>query len=357
MELWDAYDNDFKLGPGVTLVRGEWPPVGLYHLVVDILVRHRDGTYLLMQRDPRKVYGGFWEATAGGSALQGETPLEAALRELREETGIAAESLTELGRLHNFDAFFVEFLCVTDCPKDSVVLQEGETVAYRWVTREEFSAMESELCSDRILPFVEELRSLPWKRGLFGNVSEAGRSSVMELWDAYDIDFNPVSDVTLVRPGPIPAGLYHLFCDILVRHTDGTYLLMQRDKSKYFFPGMWEATAGGSALRGEDPMRCALRELWEETGIKSASLTEVGRLRNEDTFFVQFLCVTDCPKDSVHLQEGETSAFQWVTKDELIAMKHELVTERIQFFIEELQPDAGGKDAKRFTVLCHTESL
>ncbi len=41
-----------------------------YHLVCDIIVRHSDGTYLLMQRGYRKPYGGMWEASAGGSALR-----------------------------------------------------------------------------------------------------------------------------------------------------------------------------------------------------------------------------------------------------------------------------------------------
>ena len=84
MELWDAYDKDFQKIAGKTLVRGELIPQGLYHLVCDIIVRHADGAYLLMQRDPRKPWGGMWEATAGGSALAGETPLECAARELRE---------------------------------------------------------------------------------------------------------------------------------------------------------------------------------------------------------------------------------------------------------------------------------
>ena len=83
--------------PGWCWCGGEKPRAGLYHVVVDILVRHRDGTYLLMRRDPRKILGGLWEASAGGSALRGETPLEAARRELREETGIEAGSFTELG--------------------------------------------------------------------------------------------------------------------------------------------------------------------------------------------------------------------------------------------------------------------
>ncbi len=159
----------------------------------------------------------------------------------------------------------------------------------------------------------------------------------MELWDAYDKDFNKIKNRTLIRGERIPEGLFHLVCDILVKHTDGTYLLMQRDKRKHF-GGMWEATAGGSALQNESPLDCAVRELREETGIDSNDLIEVGRVTTNDTIYVEFLCVTNCDKDSVTLQAGETIAYKWVSRDELIAMKkNEFVTERMQKFMTELQ--------------------
>ena len=120
MELWDAYDENFRRVEGVSLVRGEPIPAGAYHLVCDVLVRHTDGSYLLMRRDPRKHYGGLWETTAGGSALRGEAPLDCARRELREETGIRAEELQELGRVRSGNTHYVEFLCVMDWPKDGV---------------------------------------------------------------------------------------------------------------------------------------------------------------------------------------------------------------------------------------------
>ena len=92
MELWDGYLVDGTLA-GRDLVRGEPIPQGLYHLVSEILVRHVDGDYLLMQRDPRKPnYGGYYEATAGGSALKGEDKITCAMRELLEETGVTAIS-------------------------------------------------------------------------------------------------------------------------------------------------------------------------------------------------------------------------------------------------------------------------
>lgn len=161
---------------------------------------------------------------------------------------------------------------------------------------------------------------------------------IMEIWDAYDHNLNKVADVSLVRGEPIPDGYYHLVCEIIVKHNDGSYLLMQREKRKH--PGeMWEATAGGSALQGEKPLDCAIRELKEETGIVSEKLTEVGRIlhHGHKSFYVEYICNTDADKSSIILQDGETSDYKWVTKEELLNMKKsELATQRIQNFIKEL---------------------
>ena len=148
MEIWDAYNANFEKIEGVTLIRGEEAsiPKGTYHLVVDILVRHTDGTYLLMKRDPRKNHPNMWEASAGGSALKGETPLQAAFRELKEETGVETKKLTEINRevMDSTHSVYVEYLCVTDCDKDSITLQEGETVDYKWVSADEIINMSKE---------------------------------------------------------------------------------------------------------------------------------------------------------------------------------------------------------------------
>ncbi len=162
----------------------------------------------------------------------------------------------------------------------------------------------------------------------------------MEVWDAYNKEFEKIQGMTLIRGEAIPDGVYHLVTDIIVKHTDGDYLLMQRDTGKHL-GGMWEASAGGSALQGESPLACAIRELHEETGILSDELSEVGRVINEanHTIYVEFLCVTNCEKNQITLQEGETSAFKWVAGNELLSMKKDtLVTERIQGFIDELKP-------------------
>lgn len=158
MELWDAYNSNFEKIEGLTLIREEQDkiPQGVYHLVCEILVRHTDGTYLLMKRDPTKpLFPNMWEATAGGSALQGESSVEGAMRELREETGIEAETLEQLDWSLGKTCIHCRYLCVTNCAKDSIKLQEGETCDYRWVSAEEVLAMpESELVGWQMKKYI-----------------------------------------------------------------------------------------------------------------------------------------------------------------------------------------------------------
>lgn len=158
-ELWDVYDRNFNRMEGEVLVRKEPIPDGKYHLVSNVAVKHVDGSYLIMQREPSKIpWGGYWELSAGGSVLKGENAYDGAVRELREETGIQCEKLIEL-RKYGTDgrhALYVHYLCITDCDKDSVTLQEGETVAYKWVDWEYLEGLkEDEFVS---LPMMKSLK-------------------------------------------------------------------------------------------------------------------------------------------------------------------------------------------------------
>ncbi|MDE5984879.1 MAG: NUDIX domain-containing protein [Eubacterium sp.] len=141
----------------------------------------------------------------------------------------------------------------------------------------------------------------------------------MEIWDGYFRD-GTLADVELVRGESILSGLYHLVCEVLVRHFDGDYLLMRRALSKPNYGGCYEATAGGSALKGEDKFACIKRELFEETGISSDEFEEIGHFVFDDDncIFYTFLCVTDCDKDSIKLQEGETISYKWVNEREFV---------------------------------------
>ena len=143
----------------------------------------------------------------------------------------------------------------------------------------------------------------------------------MEIWDAYDRNGNKTGE-TLIRDEPIPAGRYHLVCEVLVRHVDGSYLCMIRSRQKPNYPLYPECTAGGSVLMGESPLECIRRELREETGIECDEFEQVNVTVREiySTIFYSYVCTVDWPKDAITMQEGETEGYQWLSEEEFIAL-------------------------------------
>ena len=145
MEIWDLYNEQGqKTGETWERSRAMDIPEGRYHIVCDVLIRHQDGDFLLTLRDPDKeIYPGCLEASAGGSALAGELPEEAARREMLEETGLTANKLELISTTRKPESRSViyAYLAVINCEKDSIRLQEGETVGYQWVETATFLRM------------------------------------------------------------------------------------------------------------------------------------------------------------------------------------------------------------------------
>lgn len=170
MEIWDLYDKDGNK-TGLTWERGSGDPKvipdGYYHMVVDILVMHTDGTFLLTKRDMRKnLYPGYWEASAGGSAIWGEEPLDAAKREIFEETGLKAIKMELVSNelCEENHSMYYSYLAVVDSNKDAVVLQEGETVDYKWVDDKgliEYVDSDKAIkkCNDRFKEHIDRIRA------------------------------------------------------------------------------------------------------------------------------------------------------------------------------------------------------
>ena len=140
----------------------------------------------------------------------------------------------------------------------------------------------------------------------------------MEIWDLYTRDGHPTGE-TAPRGRPLPQGRFHIVSSVLLRHRDGTYLVMRRDPEKPLHPGRWEATGGGSALTGEDALACAKRELLEETGIPGEDFHEVDVYVSDQNQCRHhcFTASTDRDKTAVTLQPGETVAYRWLTPEAL----------------------------------------
>ena len=126
MEKWDLY-NAKREKSGITVCRGEIIPKGLYHLSVSVWIVNQQGQYLLSQRHPKKQYPLYWECT-GGSVLSGETSLQGAIREVKEELGIlltpGSEKLIYQSRRENVQDFYDVWLFHKDIKIEEMRLQE-----------------------------------------------------------------------------------------------------------------------------------------------------------------------------------------------------------------------------------------
>lgn len=93
----------------------------------------------------------------------------------------------------------------------------------------------------------------------------------MELWDIYDIDRVRTGRVAQRGKPASEGGLgedeYHLVVHICVFNGHGQLLLQQRQKDKEGYPNLWDVSAAGSALAGENSAAAASRELREELGL------------------------------------------------------------------------------------------
>lgn len=140
----------------------------------------------------------------------------------------------------------------------------------------------------------------------------------MEIWDAYDRNENKIN-MDLIRDQIIPKGYYHLVCEAIIKHIDGEYLLMQRDYCKTF-PGKFECSAGGSALKGEDAVQAITREIYEETGLKPIELKILNKcIYDEDSaIFYSFIAIVNSPKSQIVFQKGETIGYKWLNLQELL---------------------------------------
>ena len=92
----------------------------------------------MTRRAPEKSCAGLWECT-GGSALAGESSLDAALREAREETGLC---LDPEGGEYVFRFSGTHYHCdvwrfVREFKESDIVLQPGETCDFQLAAPED----------------------------------------------------------------------------------------------------------------------------------------------------------------------------------------------------------------------------
>lgn len=292
-----------------------------------VVLSKYNGKILLSRHKERTT----WE-TQGGHIESNETPLEAAKRELYEESGVVQFEITpfcdywagDVDMVHGAGGmvFLANITVLSSMPESE--MEEVKT----------FEELPDNLTYPAIATVLfEELKQREKqvvvrenKKNVYENCqceesqyedSQLIYSEKVELWDAYKEDGSLTGEI-LVRGKAIPEGLFNAVAEVFVMHRDGTILMMRRDMNKPIYPGFWESGAGGAVLKGESFRMGARRELLEETGIIAGDLELIYTKHHKNSIFKGYLCLTNIAKGAIRLQKGETIDYKWVEPEEFL---------------------------------------
>jgi len=118
-----------------------------------VIACNQAGEILLLRRPADVHCGGLW-SFPGGKVEGEEMPLDAAVRELREETGLAGRLWRHLGKTHHTypdrTLFFLLFACLCD-PEELATNDET-----RWVRFESLADMAMPEANQKMLAMIPE---------------------------------------------------------------------------------------------------------------------------------------------------------------------------------------------------------
>lgn len=141
MELVDVLNGQKEL-TGNTVDKHEVPE-GFYRLSVHIWIMNDDGELLLQQRlSSAHKFPNMWTNT-GGAVQAGETSIEGAIRELKEELGIEIkkEELEFIASYKRPRDYADVWLLIKNIDINDITIAEDEVQDVKWVTIKEFEKM------------------------------------------------------------------------------------------------------------------------------------------------------------------------------------------------------------------------
>lgn len=140
-----------------------------------------------------------------------------------------------------------------------------------------------------------------------------------EYFDLYTADRRKLGR-KIQRGAPIPHGEYHIVVQIMTVNSRGEILLTQRVPEKTS-GGRWECS-GGCAISGETSREAAVRELYEETGIRALpSEISLEWTMVTDSMLRDFYIVhKNVGLERLVLQSEEVCAAKWVSFERLSEM-------------------------------------
>lgn len=138
-EYWDIYNKNFeKINKRVK--RGDKLEDNEYHLVINAWIVNSKGEFLITQRVATKPHPLMWECT-GGSAIEGDNPLDACVREIKEEVGLdidvktARHIGTTIRYYKNCPDILDVWLFKSDADISEITIQEEEVNDVMWADK------------------------------------------------------------------------------------------------------------------------------------------------------------------------------------------------------------------------------
>ncbi len=142
----------------------------------------------------------------------------------------------------------------------------------------------------------------------------------MERWDLYDLERQKIGEIE--RGQALAPGDYHLVAHVCVFNGRNEMLIQQRQSFKEDWPNLWDLTAGGSALAGENSRQAAARELREELGLQVDFENRRPHLTvHFDHGFDDIYLVEAAPKlGDLTLQHTEVQGVMWASEGQIRSM-------------------------------------
>ncbi len=137
MEILDIYDEKGNR-TGRTAERSTFLSKGDYFLCAHVILENQDGLFLIQKRsDTKATRPGQWDITAG-AVDAGETSLDGALREAKEEVGLTLprEKMQFLFRDRRRSCYHDVYYIKTTFSLEDCTMQESEVQALDLVTEE-----------------------------------------------------------------------------------------------------------------------------------------------------------------------------------------------------------------------------
>ncbi|QVK17925.1 NUDIX domain-containing protein [Mycoplasmatota bacterium] len=142
----------------------------------------------------------------------------------------------------------------------------------------------------------------------------------MELWDVYN-KHRQKTGRTHKRGIPLNEGDYHLVVHVWIVNDQREYLIQKRQPWKTM-PNMWDCSAAGSAIVGDNSEQAAIREVKEEIGV------DLDINKGQVLFTHRFSCGFDdiwlvkqnIDLKDLKLQYEEVAEAKWVTYDQIKRM-------------------------------------